>query len=127
MVHQSQPDQIIVIDKPISVSELAMIASRGFGDMVKAVVDVDQAKMALGGELHADCEAVLLDSGSHPINLWGINLYPDSFGAEDFVEYDSMINIRPSQGNRSRRVEDKGMRERIRLIVGKVVIHESQT
>jgi hypothetical protein len=84
--------------------------------MVKAVVDVQRGIMAIGGELHADEEAALLDQGSRQTDLWGINLYPDASGAER-VEFDSMINVRPAQGNRSRSVEDPVRRERIRQIV----------
>ena len=76
--------------------------------------------MALGGELHSDEEAALLDDGSSQENLWGINLYPEERG-EDWIEFDSMINVRPSQGNRSRGVEDEEIRERIRRIVESMV------
>ena len=109
-----------IVREPLTRSELGTIASEQFGDMVKAVVDVDRKIMALGGELHSDEEAVLLDDGSSQRNLWGINLYP----AEDeanWIEYDSMINVRPSQGNRTRGVEDAGLREQIRGIVNGLV------
>lgn len=67
-----------------------------FGNMVKAVVDVDRKVMALDGELRADEEALLLESGSRQESLWGINIYPELEGP-DRIEFDSMINIRPSQ------------------------------
>ena len=88
--------------------------------MVKGVVDIEQEIMALGGELHADEEAFLLENGSQQRNLWGINLYPDMGGA-DFLEFDSMINIRPSQNNRSRDVEDHQNRKKIQIIIRKLV------
>jgi uncharacterized protein DUF5674 len=109
-----------IVREPLTRSELVTIASAQFGDMVKAVVDVERKIMALGGELHSDEEAVLLDDGSSQRNLWGINLYP----AEDeanWIEYDSMINVRPSQGNRTRGVEDVGLREQIRRLVNGLV------
>jgi hypothetical protein len=109
-----------IVREPLTRSELGTIASEQFGDMVKAVVDVERKIMALGGELNSDEEAVLLDDGSSQRNLWGINLYP----AEDeasWIEYDSMINVRPSQGNRARGVEDAGLREQIRRIVNGLV------
>jgi hypothetical protein len=88
--------------------------------MVKAVVDVARGVMAIGGELHADEEATLLDDGSRQSDLWGINLYP---GAHDagWIEFDSMINVRPAQGNRSRDVEDERLREAIRGVVTALV------
>lgn len=91
-----------------------------FGDLIKAVVDVDQSILAVNAELHSDLEAFLLQNGSFQKNLWGINLYPDLQG-EDFIEFDSMINMRPSQNNRSRGVEDKKTREKIIQIVNRWV------
>lgn len=105
-----------IIREPLARSELVSIAAEQFGSMVKAVVDVERGIMALGGELHSDEEALLLDDGSTQSGLWGINLYPGE-GDEDWIEYDSMINVRPSQGNRSRGVEDEAIRDVIRRVV----------
>lgn len=112
--------QIRVLDHSIDRTELRAIAQEGFGDMVKGVVDIEGHVLALGGELHADIEAVLLGKGSLQENLWGINLYPDITG-DDWVEFDSMINIRPAQGNRSRSVEDPIIREKIIAVVHKYI------
>ncbi len=109
-----------VLENPIAKADLQKIALEGFGDMVKAVVDLDRGIMAIGGELHADEEAVLLERGSQQTALWGINLYPDR-DLPDMVEFDSMINIRPSQGNRSRDVEDHAIQERLVAVVKKWV------
>lgn len=89
--------------------------------MVKGVVDIEKGIMALGGELHADEEAFLLEQGSQQRDLWGINLYPGLAGGPDFLEFDSMINIRPSQNNRSRGVEDPAIRIKVEVIVRKLV------
>lgn len=115
--------EIKVFDKEIYLSELEKIAAEQFGDLVKAVVDIEKKVMAVGGELHADEEKQLLDGGSEQKNLWGINLYPAKFGTEEFIEFDSMINIRPSQNNRSRSVEDESMQKKIRELVGEMM-HE---
>ena len=109
-----------IVRQPLTRSQLVTIASGQFGDMVKAVVDLDREIMALGGELHSDEEALLLDDGSSQRNLWGINIYPSADEA-DWIEYDSMINVRPSQGNRMRGVEDAGLRAKIRRIVNELV------
>jgi hypothetical protein len=85
----------------ITISELREMAAEGFGDLVKAVVDVERGLMVVDADLQADQEAHLLDEGAQLADLWGINLYPDLPDA-DFVEFDSMINVRPLQGNRSR-------------------------
>lgn len=109
-----------VITDPISREELRSIAAERFGDLVKAVVDIERRVMAIGGELHADEEQVLLDQGSRQEDLWGINFYPDADG-DAFLEFDSMINLRPSQGNRSRGIDDAEVRERVRALAAALV------
>jgi hypothetical protein len=109
-----------LVTEPLARSELAALAEAGFGDMVKAVVDVGRGIMAIGGDLHSDEEAFLLDDGSVQKDLWGINLYPEETG-DDMVEFDSMINVRPSQENRTRDVEDEATRKAIRAIVARLV------
>ena len=112
--------RIVTIEHPVSKLELRDMAAAGFGDMVKAVVDIEKNTIAIGGELHADEEEILLEHGSSQRDLWGINLYPHKPGPE-WLEYDSMINIRPSQGNRSRSVEDPAVREKIAAVVNRLV------
>jgi len=96
------------------------MAEAQFGDWIKAVVDVSRGVMAIGGDLHADDEAALLADGSRQQDLWGINLYPGESGP-DGIEFDSMINLRPSRGNRSRGVDDERVQARIREVVGSLV------
>ncbi|MBN2339792.1 MAG: hypothetical protein JXP48_14795 [Acidobacteria bacterium] len=96
------------------------MAAETFGDLDKAVVDVDRKIMVVNAELHADEEALRVQSGSRQNDLWGINFYPDLEG-EDFVEFDSMINLRPSVGNRSRGVDDPEIREKIVKIAASLV------
>lgn len=107
-----------IVTQQTTLSELERMAERMFGNMVKAVVDIDREVLALDGELHSDLEALLIENGSKQQSLWGINLYPEMKG-DDFIEFDSMINMRPSQGNRSRGVENSQIRDRILLVVGK--------
>lgn len=109
-----------IVRKKIQLDELKTLAKSGFGELVKAVVDVDREIMAIDGELHADEEALLFEDGSLQRNLWGINLYPEIAG-EDWIEFDSMINLRPSIGNLSRSVEDPAIRDKIITIVNKLV------
>ena len=109
-----------IIDTEITMQELQKMAHEMFGKMVKAVVDIEKEIMAVDAELHADEEAYLLENGSQQKNLWGINLYPEISG-DDFIEFDSMINLRPAQGNRSRGVEDVKTQEKIRFIVDTLV------
>jgi hypothetical protein len=113
--------RIVDRNNRINLDELQKMAENMFGDLVKAVVDVERELMAVDAELHADEEALLIQNGSNHMNLWGINLYPELEG-DDFIEYDSMINLRPLQANRSRGVEDSALRERIRRIVHELVV-----
>lgn len=105
-----------IVENSITRDELKKMAEERFGDFVKGVVDVNARIMAVDAELHADLEALLLENGSKQEGLWGINIYPELSG-DDHIEFDSMINLRPSQGNRSREVEDANIRKQIVAIV----------
>lgn len=109
----------IITDK-ILVKELKEMADKMFGNLVKAVVDIEKEIMAVDGELHADEQALLLENGSKQENLWGINIYLEKIN-EDFIEFDSVINIRPSQQNRNRGVDNPEIREKIIKIVNKLI------
>jgi hypothetical protein len=109
-----------ILQSPVTRRELVVLATEQFGDMIKAAVDVVREVVALGGQLHSDEEAILLDDGSRQSDVWGINLYPDEPG-DGWIEFDSMINVRPSQGNRSRGVADKALQDRIREVVSRWV------
>ena len=115
------PSDSRIIRQPLTRAELGGMAEARFGDMVKAVVDVSRAIMAVSGELHSDEEALLLQDGSRQVDLWGINLHPKERGA-DWIEFDSMINVRPSQNNRSRDVQDEATRTAIRRVVNALVV-----
>ena len=94
------------------------MADNLFGNLVKAVVDVQREIIVVDAELHADEESLLLENGSKQENLWGINLYPEfDKSSEEFIEFDSMINLRPSRNNRSRGVDDPIIREKIIAVV----------
>ena len=119
-VNDDPKSDIIIINEPISSERLAEIAAERFGDMVKAVVDVKLRLMALGGGMHSDEEAALLRAGSEQVDLWGINIYPEKPRSE-WIEFDSLINIRPRQGNRSRAVDEPATQELIREIVDSLI------
>jgi hypothetical protein len=114
------PAEPRIIREPTTRAELRTLAAARFGDLVKAVVDVARDVMAVSGELHADEESLLLDDGSRQQDLWGINLYPDESGI-GWIEFDSMINVRPSQNNRSRSVDSETTRTEILRVVRALV------
>ena len=105
-----------ILRQPISREELKLIAQNTFGDMVKCVADVRRNLLAIDADLHADLERLLLDEGSDQADLWGFNLWVNEVG-DDFVEFDSLINIRSWQGNPSRDILDQDVREAIKRIV----------
>ena len=109
------------IVESISIAELGQMSEKMYDRLVKAVIDIEKQVMVVDAELHVDEEALLLEEGSEQKNLWGINLYPDKFGQKDWVEFDSMINLRPSQGNRSSSVENPAIQKRIVEIVARFV------
>jgi hypothetical protein len=109
-----------LVDKKISLQELKKMAKSKFGNLVKAVVDIEKRVMVLDAELHSDEEAYLLSEGSEQENLWGINLYPELKGP-DRIEFDSLINVRPSYGNSSRGVDNPKIRKKITEIVANLI------
>jgi len=109
-----------IIKDKISVEELKEMSAGRFGNLVKVVVDIEKEVMAVDAELHADEEAALLENGSLQKNLWGINIYPELSGT-DFIEFDSLINLRPSQGNRSRGVDSHEIQQKILEAINKLV------
>lgn len=105
----------------ITIPELTSLAERMYGTLVKADIDVAREIVVVDMDMHADGEAYLLGEGSKQDDLWGINLHPDKFGTSDFIEYDSMINIRPRQQNSSRDVLDPSIRAKIEAIIERTV------
>ena len=111
---------IKIITNSVTRLELEEMADLLGGDLVKAVVDISRKIMAVGGELHSDEESLLLADGSIQQDLWGINLYPSMTG-EAMIEFDSMINVRPKHGNRTRSVDDPARQATIVQIVKALV------
>jgi hypothetical protein len=107
---------IEIIDEKITNDRLLEFLVQPFPEMIKFVVDLDRQLIGLGGEFHADAEAILLDQGSKQEDLWGGNLYIDKQGKRR-IEFSAMINIRPSAGNRSMLVEDERIQERMNQII----------
>lgn len=112
---------MIIIKEPININNIIEMASNRYGDMVKAVVDVKRELVAIDSDLHSDLETLLLEDGSTQEDLWGYNIYPELDG-EDFIEFDSLINIRPRQNNFSRDVEDVQIRKAIITITNKYIL-----
>ena len=110
----------LVVSK-ITLQELQEMSEKMFEGLVKAVVDIEREIMVVDAGMHVDEEELLLENGSLQENLWGINLRPQHANDDKWIEFDSMINVRPGQGNRSRTVEFPEIRKRIQSIVNKLV------
>ena len=109
-----------LVNTELSINELKKMSSRIFGGLVKAVIDIKKEVMVVDASMHADEEKCLLDTGSKQDDIWGINLYPDAKG-KDFIEFDSIINVRPRLNNFSRMIEDKTIRTKMISIVNQFV------
>lgn len=107
---------IKIIKEKISQDELRLFLGKPFIDMVKFIVDIEKEIIGLGGEMHMDAEQILLKNGSEQKNLWGGNIYPDK-NSEEKIEYESLINIKPSQNNRSMQIQGEELKKKIRSIV----------
>jgi hypothetical protein len=103
---------LLIIRKKANEEILKKIAEDLDG-YVKVVVDIKRKVLAAGGKLHVDGEKLMLEDGSQQTDLWGAGLDFET-GAVDF---DSMINLRPGQGNSSREVLDKDIRNKIEAII----------
>jgi hypothetical protein len=98
---------------PTMMSEML----QSLGSYVKLAVDVRREVLAGGGELHADCEQVLLEDGSRQADIWGADWLP--FSQE--VQFEALINIRPRQDNFSMTIQDPAIRERVETIVHRLL------
>ncbi|HEU5187572.1 MAG TPA: DUF5674 family protein [Candidatus Saccharimonadales bacterium] len=101
----------------INIAKLTEMAEKMYGNLVTGVVDIEKSILVLDAEMYVDEEQLLLEQGSKQNDLWGINLHPGNFGRDDFVEFDSMINIRPRHQNMSRGVDDHEVQRKIIMIV----------
>lgn len=119
MTRSEDPD-VVLVERRIDPAVLRRLVELHFEDMVKYVVDVERGIAAVGGELHADEEAALLELGSRQQDLWGANYYPGR-GRPDCIEFTSLINIRPAQGNRSMTIEDPSLRDRVRELTSLLI------
>lgn len=113
--------EIKIVKKQITKDDIEKLAEEWFGTMVKAVVDLEKNIIAIGGEMHADAEAMLIEQGSKQDNLWGINLYPNEKDHE-FIKYISLINISPRRKNLDMEIQDPEIKSRIKRLIDKLIV-----
>jgi len=112
----------IVNDHPISPVHLNKLCQAWFGTFVKIVVDIEQNIIAVGGELHADAEAKLLEQGSKQCNIWGANYYPYKQSAEKRLEYTALINIRPGADNPGMEIMSAEIRLKVKTLAEQLLL-----
>jgi hypothetical protein len=108
---------LIVLRELATPDQIMQLAEEYYGLRIKLAVDVTRGIVAGGGALHYDCEQALLDDGSRQEDVWGADWYPTT----QSVGYDSLINLRPKQGNRSTEIQDPGLRAQIDAIVRRLL------
>jgi hypothetical protein len=116
---------IRIISSKISQDELKEICQSHFGTMVKFVIDIQKNRIALGGDMHADAESMLLEEGSRQSDLWGGNLYPWNEPASR-IELTSFINIRPMDDNLSMDIQSEIIKEKIRQQIDLLVLDSDE-
>ena len=120
------PKIVVLTDEKISPDLLKQLCDAWFDDMVKIVVDIETGHVAIGGSMHADAESILIQNGSSQKNLWGANVYPD-LPADQRIEYNALINIRPRDGNPEMKIQNPDVRERIKTFVEKLILAPDET
>ena len=111
---------IKIIDKEINNEQLIKLAQNYYDDMIKGVVDIKRQILALGGEMHADAEDILLADGSNQKDLWGFNILLNT-PVDECLVYESFINIRPRDKNTNLEVQDPLIREEMKKIIFNLV------
>lgn len=114
--------EIRIVADNISIGELQKIAEEFYGNMIKGVVDIEREVIAMGGEYHIDASTVLNEAGFKQENIWGFNINLDEEKDSDsWIEYVSLINIRPAAGNKSMYIEDDKIKSRVKEILYKII------
>lgn len=112
--------EILVVREPVDQETLQTLAKEWHHTLVKGVADISLGVVALGGEWHMDANNRLIAEGSDQSHLWGFNIYPKEKG-DAAIEYTSLINIRPLQGNRSMEITSEETRKAVRKVVALAV------
>ena len=112
--------RVYILDKKINWEELEKIAEETFGSVVKAATDIEKRRIALGGEWHSECQELLVEQGSDGRNVWGFNIHLDR-PRNDWLEFFSLINIKPSLGVKDMEIKDENIKQAIRAIVDEFI------
>ena len=112
---------IVIVEDKITVPELKEVSKEFYNPIIKGVVDIEREIVAFGGEWHIDANMKLIEDGSKQKNIWGFNIDLDK-SKGDWLEYNSLINIRPLAGNRQLDIQDQNLKERMKSIINSKII-----
>ena len=111
---------IKIVENKISLQELRELAEEFYTIMIKGVVDIEKEIIAFGGEYHSDANKIIIENGSQQGNVWGFNVYFDK-PRDSWIEYTSLINIRPQAGNTEKEIQDGNLRDKMRTLINKKI------
>lgn len=103
---------LLLVTSKIAEADLQKVAE-DLNGYIKVVVDIERGILTAGGTRHAEGEDLLLKNGSNQQNLWGGGLDLET----NEIDFDSMINIRPNDGNSSREVLNESVRKEMATII----------
>ena len=111
---------IIILDHKINIEEVKKLADFWYGTMIKGTVDIESGRVALGGDYHIESSEILTSSGSKFEDIWGFNIRFEE-NEDGVLEFDSMVNIKPNLGNRSRSINNQEIIKKVTEIIKKFI------
>ena len=113
--------RIKILDHKIDVEEVKKLADLWYGTMIKGAVDIEIGRVALGGDYHIEDSELLTSTGSKFEDIWGFNIRFEE-NPDGVLEFDSMVNIKPNLGNRSRNISNDEIIKKATEIIYKFII-----
>ena len=111
---------IKILDHKLNIDEVKELADYWYGTMIKGCVDIEQGRVALGGDYHIECSELLTSNNSKFQDVWGFNIRFEE-NPDGVLEFDSMVNIKPNLGNRSRSIDNDEVIKKARKIIYKFI------
>src|SRR3989344_4997384 len=107
---------IQILDHKISIKEVKALALFWYKSIIKGTVDIELGRVALGGDYHIESSEVLTSSGSKFEDVWAFNIRFEE-NPDGVLEFDSMVNIKPNLGNRSRTINNEEILKKLKEII----------
>lgn len=98
---------IITKNQPYTADELDKLKEQ-FEVYIKTVIDLKRKVCSAGCDRHFESETILLENGSKQNDIWGGGIDLET----KIIDFNSFINIRPTQNNTSNEIQDKNIRKK---------------